>query len=167
VTRVLVLADTHVQPGGSRQLPHAVYPLLDAAELILHAGDVTSPDLLHQLGAYAPVEAVLGNNDHELVGVLPEQTEVDVGGYRIGIIHDAGLDPGRPARMRRRFPDADLVVFGHSHMPLDHEGADGQRLFNPGSSTWKRRAATHTVGWLEVVDGALVRHEIVLVDVAG
>jgi putative phosphoesterase len=156
-----VLADTHVVPAGRRQLPHPVYDLLEQADLVLHAGDVTTPDLLHELRAFAPVEAVLGNNDHELVGVLPESTTVEVDGYRIGLIHDAGLDPGRAARARRRFPDAEMVVFGHSHLPCDTEGVDGQRLFNPGSPTWKRRAPTHTVGLLEVSAGRLVDRRII------
>lgn len=163
MTRVVVLADTHVEPGGRRQIPHDVYPHLEAADLIVHAGDVTSPDLLDQLRAFAPVEAVLGNNDHQLVGVLPEATEVDVEGYRIAVVHDSGPTAGRPARMRRRFPDADMVVFGHSHLPCDEDGVDGQRLFNPGSSTWKRRAETHTIGLLDVEHGQLVHREIVTV----
>ena len=161
MARLLVLADTHVVPGGRRQLPHAVYDLLEEADLVLHAGDVTSPDLLHELRAFAPLEAVLGNNDHELVGILPETVTVEVDGYRIGMVHDSGLEPGRATRMRRRFPDAHLVVFGHSHQPCDEEGADGQRLFNPGSSTWKRRAPTHTVGLLEVSGSRLVGHRII------
>lgn len=161
MTRLVVLADTHVQPGGSRQIPHDVYAHLEWADRILHAGDVTSADTLNQLEAFAPVDAVLGNNDRELVGLLPEVWEVIVDGYRIGLIHDSGATAGRAARMRRRFPDADMVVFGHSHMPLDEEGIDGQRLFNPGSSTWKRLAPTHTIGLLEVVDGQLTRREIV------
>ncbi len=163
MTRVVVLADTHVEAGGRRQIPHDVYPHLEAADLIVHAGDVTSADLLDQLRAFAPVEAVLGNNDHQLVGVLPEMAEVDVDGYRIGVIHDSGATAGRPGRMRRRFPDADMVIFGHSHMPCDEDGVDGQRLFNPGSSTWKRRAETHTIGVLDIDGGELVRSEIVTV----
>src|SRR5690606_16756702 len=109
----------------------------------------------------APVEAVLGNNDHELVGILPEVAEVDVDGYRIAMIHDSGLDPGRAARVHRRFPEADMVVFGHSHLPCDAEGVDGQRLFNPGSPTWKRRAPTHTVGLLEIGAGRLLSRSII------
>jgi putative phosphoesterase len=161
MTRVLVLADTHVVPAGRRQLPHVVYDLLEEADLVLHAGDVTTPDLLHELRAFAPVEAVLGNNDHELVGVLPETATVDVDGYRIGLIHDSGLDPGRADRVHRRFPTAAMVVFGHSHLPCDQEGVEGQRLFNPGSPTWKRRAPTHTVGWLDIRAGRLVDARIV------
>ena len=161
VTRIVVLSDTHVQPGGARQVPDAVYGHLDDADLILHAGDVVTGDLLDELRAFAPVEAVLGNNDHTLVGVLPETAVVEVDGVRIGMIQDSGSRSGRPARMRRRFPDADLVVFGHSHLPCDEEGVDGQRLFNPGSSTWKRQAPTHTIGLLEIGGGRLLRHEIV------
>lgn len=161
MTRVVVLADTHVEPGGRRQIPDAAYPHLEAADLILHAGDVTSADLLDQLREHAPVEAVLGNNDHQLVGVVPETLEIDVDGYRIAMVHDSGATAGRPRRMRRRFPDAQMVVFGHSHMPVDEEGVDGQRLFNPGSSTWKRRADTHTIGILDITDGRLTRSEIV------
>lgn len=156
-----MLADTHVVPGGRRQLPHPVYDRLEQVDLVLHAGDVTSPDLLHELRAFAPVEAVLGNNDHELVGILPEVAEVDVDGYRIAMIHDSGLDPGRAARVHRRFPEADMVVFGHSHLPCDAEGVDGQRLFNPGSPTWKRRAPTHTVGLLEIGAGRLLSRSII------
>ena len=159
--RVLVLADTHVVPAGRRQLPHPVYDLLDEADLVLHAGDLTSPAVLHELRAFAPVEAVLGNNDRELVGILPETATVVVDGYRIGMVHDSGLEPGRAHRMRRRFPDASMVVFGHSHLPCDEEGEGGQRLFNPGSPTWKRRAPTHTVGLLEIRAGTLFDHRII------
>lgn len=160
-TRVVVLSDTHVVPGGSRQLPGAVYEHLEQADLVLHAGDVVTGDLLDELRAFAPVEAVLGNNDHSLVGVLPETTVIEIDGVRIGMIHDSGPRSGRAARMRRRFPDGDLVVFGHSHEPCDEEGEGGQRLFNPGSSTWKRRAPTHTIGLLELGGGAIRHHEIV------
>lgn len=161
VTRIVVLADTHVHPGGARQLPDPVHGHLETADLILHAGDVVSADLLHQLEAFAPVRAVLGNNDHTLVGVLPEVDEFEVDGVRFGMIHDSGARQGRSARLHRRFPDADVVVFGHSHLPCDEEGVDGQRLFNPGSSTWRRAAPTHTIGLIETHGGELRRHRIV------
>lgn len=161
MTRIIVLSDTHVQPGGSRQLPDAVYEHLESADRILHAGDVVTGDLLHQLEAFAPVTAVLGNNDFDLIGVLPEIAEFDIDGIRFAMLHDSGARTGRAERMHRRFPDADVVVFGHSHEPCDEEGVDGQRLFNPGSSTWKRRAPTHTIGALETRAGALVSHRII------
>jgi putative phosphoesterase len=159
-TRIVVLADTHVTRGGARRLPDRAYELLDTADAIWHAGDVVVPELLDELAGFAPVTAVLGNNDHELVGTLPERVEEVVDGVRIAMVHDSGTTKGRERRMRRWFPDADVVVFGHSHLPLDAEGVDGQRLLNPGSATWKRRAPAHTCAVL-TVDGGRIRTELV------
>jgi len=153
-TRVVVLADTHVTRGGSRRLPDRAYEVLDTADAIWHAGDLVVPELLDELSGFAPVTAVLGNNDHELVGHLPERVEEVVDGVRLAMVHDSGVTKGREARMRRWFPDADVVIFGHSHDPVDVEGADGQRLLNPGSVTWKRRAATHTLAVLTLDAGS-------------
>lgn len=164
MTRVAVLSDTHVAPGSSRRLPASAYEHLDGVDLILHAGDVTTPDLLHELEGFAPVEAVLGNNDRELFGVLPETAELVVDGVRIALVHDSGATAGRPARMHRRFPDAQLVVFGHSHQPCHEVGVGGQRLLNPGSATWKRRAPTHTMAMLELDGGEITSCEIVDLD---
>ena len=152
-TRIVVLADTHVGRGGSRRLPDRAYEVLDTADAIWHAGDVVVPELLDELAGFAPVTAVLGNNDHELVGHLPEQVEEEIEGVRLAMVHDSGAKKGRERRMRRWFPDADVVIFGHSHDPVDAEGVDGQRLLNPGSATWKRRAATHTLAVLTLDDG--------------
>jgi putative phosphoesterase len=149
-TRVLVLADTHVQRGGSRRLPDRVYELLEEVDVVWHAGDVLIPELLHELEGFAPVTAVLGNNDHELVGVLPDRVEEMVEGVRIAMVHDSGATHGRERRMARWFPDADLVIFGHSHAPAETDGIDGQRLLNPGSPIERRRAPTHTVGLVDV-----------------
>ncbi|HAS10128.1 MAG TPA: YfcE family phosphodiesterase, partial [Acidimicrobiaceae bacterium] len=102
------------------------------------------------------------NNDHELLGILPERTEETVDGVRIAMVHDSGTTKGRERRMRRWFPDADLVVFGHSHQPVDAVGVDGQRLLNPGSPTQRRRAPTHTIGIVTCDDGRL---ETEIVDV--
>jgi putative phosphoesterase len=159
--RVVVLSDTHVRRSGSRRLPDTAYEHLDRADRILHAGDVLVPELLDELAGFAPVDAVLGNNDHELVGVLPETRLLELDGVRVGMIHDSGLTAGRAARMRRRFPDAALVVFGHSHTPVDEVGIDGQRLFNPGSPTERRTSPTHTLGLLEIHQGQLKSHQIV------
>jgi uncharacterized protein len=164
VTRLVVLSDTHVRPGGSRRLPAAAYAELATADLVLHAGDIVAGELLDELSGFAPVHAVLGNNDHTLVGRLPERWVVEVEGVRIGMVHDSGTTAGRSARLRRWFPDADVVVFGHSHDPVDDEGVDGQRLFNPGSATERRRQPSHSLGVLEVRDGALVDHRVVLLD---
>ena len=162
--RLVVLADTHVQARSSRRLPDTAYAHLSEADVVLHAGDVVSPALLDELAGFAPVHAVLGNNDHDLVGVLPEAVELELAGVRVAMVHDSGASAGRPGRLRRRFPTAGLVVFGHSHLPYDDLGEGGQRLFNPGSATWKRTAPRHTLGRIDLVDGAIGRHELVALD---
>ncbi|HEX2042394.1 MAG TPA: metallophosphoesterase family protein [Acidimicrobiales bacterium] len=160
MTHVVVLADTHIRRGSKRRLPDAGYAHLEKADLVLHAGDVLVGEVLDELSGFAPVHAVLGNNDAELVGLLPETRLLDVDGVRIGMVHDSGPATGRAGRLRRRFPDADLVVFGHSHIPWDTEGVDGQVLFNPGSPT-ERRAQPHcTLGTLDLEDGRLVDRRI-------
>jgi hypothetical protein len=162
--RVVVLSDTHA-PHRWRTCPPAVAAHLRRAELILHAGDVCVPGVLDELSAYAPVHVVCGNNDGTDVVEwgAPETLEVDVAGLRVAMIHDSGQATGRTARMRRRFPSADVVVFGHSHIPMDVT-ADGVRIFNPGSPTDRRRQPHGTIGRWQVEDGRLVTAEIVVVD---
>ena len=159
---VLVVADTHIRRGSSRTLPRRVHELADAADLILHAGDIVVADVLDDLGTHAPVRTVLGNNDRELVGVLPETVALDLAGVAVAMVHDSGAARGRTGRMRRRFPGADLVVFGHSHIPWNTED-DGQVLFNPGSPTERRRQPHHTVGWLRLEDGRIAERRIEIV----
>lgn len=158
---VLVLADTHVKADRRRDLPAEVWDAADRAHLILHAGDVVTASLLDDLAARAPLRAVLGNNDDGLEARLPVEDHVDLDGFRITLVHDSGPTAGRPERLKGRYPDADLVVFGHSHLPLDEEGAHGQRLFNPGSCTERRRAPRRTYGLLVVEDGRLLDHRVV------
>ncbi len=134
---------------------------VEACDAVLHAGDVVTADLLDALRARRPVHAVVGNNDHALVGTVPDRLELDLAGVRVAMVHDSGARAGRERRMRRWFPGADLVVFGHSHEPVDAEGDDGQRLFNPGSAVQRRRQPRRTIGVLELSDGAIVRHEVV------
>ena len=163
-TRALVLSDTHLRPGGSRRLPDAVYRALDEADVVLHAGDIVTAELIHELSGFAPVHAVLGNNDVDpALSMLPEMRLDVVDGVRVAMIHDSGPRVGREARMRRRFPDAAVVVFGHSHIPWNQPGLDGQLLFNPGSPTERRAQPHHTFGLLHLDAGAVVRAEIVAV----
>ncbi|MFN0089651.1 MAG: metallophosphoesterase family protein [Acidimicrobiales bacterium] len=161
MTRVAVLADTHLKRGSARRLPAAALAEAAAADVILHAGDVTIPEALDELARLAPVHAVLGNNDAELVGALPERLELVLGGVRVALVHDSGASAGRAGRLRRWFPHAALVVFGHSHQPLDAAGAGGQILFNPGSPTERRRAPRHTMGRLLLRDGAVLERRLV------
>jgi putative phosphoesterase len=158
--RALVLADTHLGPDLDK-LPAEVWHELDRVDVVLHAGDVLTQHLLDALGRRAPVHAVLGNNDRELVGRLPDRLDLELGGVRVGMVHDSGARVGREARMRRWFPRAQLVVFGHSHEPVDAEGLDGQRLFNPGSAVQRRRQPHRTLGLLELADGHITAHHIV------
>jgi putative phosphoesterase len=158
--RALVLADTHLRPGRASGLPREVCDELQRCDVVLHAGDVVTHHLLDELRRHAPVYAVLGNNDTELVGVLPEQIEVTLGGVDVAIVHETGAAKGRPARVRRRFPDRRVVVFGHSHVPAN-EWHDGQLLFNPGSAVDRRRQPVRTYGVLELEAGAVRRHDIV------
>src|SRR2546426_12642551 len=126
--RLIVLSDTHI-PDFAKKAPEALIPALRGADLILHAGDVTSPKILDELAGYAPVRAALGNRDRPEVlawGAQPV-VELDLEGNRVAMLHDSGPREGRERRMRQRFPLADLVVFGHSHIPIDAQH-DGMRL---------------------------------------
>jgi putative phosphoesterase len=161
MSRVIVLADTHIRRGGKRRLPDVVYHALEGADLVLHAGDLVTGDVLDDLRRFAPVEAVLGNNDVELGGSLPLERVIDVDGAQVAMVHDSGPRDGRARRMHRRFPDADIVVFGHSHIPWDAEGVDGQILFNPGSPTERRRQPRCTYGVLEFAEGVVKSRSIV------
>ncbi|MGC5014554.1 metallophosphoesterase family protein [Streptosporangium sp. DT93] len=155
---VVVLSDTHA-PRRWKSCPPAVAGHLRGADVILHAGDVCVAGVIDELAAYAPVHVVKGNNDGPDV-VAPKTLELDLGGLRVAMIHDSGTAQGRLARMRRRFPSADLVVFGHSHIPMDQAG-EGVRIFNPGSPTDRRRQPHGTLGTLRVEDGRLVEARIV------
>ncbi len=172
--RVVVLSDTHLQsertagrignPVRGRDLPAAALRRLDGADAILHAGDLLDQGILDRLAGLAPTWAVLGNNDRSLVGHLPATRELELAGVVIGMIHDAGPSRSRPGRMRRRFPTAAVVVFGHSHAPCDQLGIEGQRLFNPGSPTQRRAQASHSLGELDLRDGQVVGHRIIALD---
>ncbi len=123
--------------------------------MILHAGDFSEASVLEEIQRLAPVVAIHGNVDSaELRSELPESTAIDIEGATIAAIHDAGPAKGRLKRMRARFPDADAVVFGHSHMPL-HEAEGGFQIFNPGSPTDRRRQPRHTMGLARVEHGRL------------
>lgn len=146
--KVAVLADTHTR-GFIRTLPMGAWPYIETADHILHAGDVVDPGLLEDLKAFAPVTVVAGNCDaHDIRSWGATDTAtVELGGVRIGITHDSGTRAGRRERLRKMFPEARVVVFGHSHIPENDD--DGSLLlFNPGSPTWKRHAPFPSMGLL-------------------
>ena len=158
---MVVLSDTHA-PRRWRACPPRVAAELRGADLILHAGDVCTASVLAELTQYAPVVAVLGNNDDPDVAEwgAVQTAELSLDGLRVAMLHDSGPAAGRLARMRRAFPRADLVVFGHSHIPLDQCGY-GLRIFNPGSPTDRRRQPQGTLGVLLIEDAELVDAAIV------
>ncbi|MDQ6936981.1 MAG: metallophosphatase family protein [Actinomycetota bacterium] len=153
--RVVALSDTH-GPRFWKVCPPTVAEHLRGTDLILHAGDVCVPGVLEELSAFAPVCAVRGNNDGADVAAwgAPEVLELTLDGLAVAMIHDSGPRSGRLARLHQRFPGAGLVVFGHSHVPLD-EGDGNLRILNPGSPTDKRRQPHGTIAVLDIADGVL------------
>ena len=153
---IAVISDTHL-PRGARRIPDACVARMRESDLVIHAGDIATRAVLDQIADTAdkPVLAVHGNVDSpDLRNALPESRLVDADGAKIAVVHDAGPATGRLNRMRKRFPDAHAVVFGHSHIPL-HEAdeRDGFQIFNPGSPTDRRRQPRHTMGMAHAVDG--------------
>ena len=152
---IAVISDTHL-PRGTRRLPEACVERIAGAELLLHAGDFSTLAVLRELEAIGPpVLGVCGNVDSaELRRLLPEERVVEGGGARIAMVHDAGPRRGRLERLRTHFGErANVVVFGHSHMPLHEQAPDGFQILNPGSPTERRRAPTHTMGLIRVESG--------------
>ncbi|MDP9222634.1 MAG: metallophosphatase family protein [Actinomycetota bacterium] len=151
--KVGVIADTHTR-GSERPIPPGAWPYLESADHILHAGDVTDTAVLDELKSLAPVTVVMGNCDGVAVRDWggTDEAEIELGGVMVAMLHDSGLNRGRRERMRKRFPHARVVVFGHSHMPVN-ENRNGLLLFNPGSATWKRTAPFTSMGLLWIDDG--------------
>ena len=150
-------------PRGGRRLPAPCAERIACADLLLHAGDFMTLEVLRDLEAIGPpLAGVCGNVDSaELGRLLPAERMVEAAGARIAMTHDAGPRAGRLERMRRRFGDrADALVFGHSHQPLHERAEGGFQIFNPGSPTERRRAPVHTMGLAQVRDGAL-RFELI------
>ena len=149
---IAVISDTHM-PRGARRLPDACVERIAAADLLLHAGDFSTLEVLRELEAIGPpLVGVHGNVDSaDVRRLLPAERVVEAGGARIAMLHDSGPRTGRLERMRRRFDQrADLVVFGHSHLPLHEQAGDGFQILNPGSPTERRRASRHTMGLIRV-----------------
>lgn len=138
-TRLLLISDTHI-PGRARRLPDPVLRAADDADLIVHAGDWVSAGVLDELLDHGDVLGVIGNNDGgDLATRLPEFASQVVDGVRLGVVHETGDAKRREARMSERYPDLDVLVFGHSHIPWDTTTPTGLRLLNPGSPTDRRR----------------------------
>jgi hypothetical protein len=154
--RLLLIADTHV-PKRARDLPTRVWDEVADADVVLHAGDWVEPVLLDQLEARAlRLVACWGNNDGaELRRRLPERADATLGGLRFTIVHETGAAAGRERRMAAEYPDTDVLVFGHSHIPWDSTASTGLRLLNPGSPTDRRRQPFCTYMTATVAGGLL------------
>jgi putative phosphoesterase len=161
VTTVAVIADTHL-PRGGRALPPRCLELLAAADVILHAGDVTAPGVLEELRGLAPVHAVRGNVDEPaLQESLPEELAIEIEDARIGMVHDPGPAAGRAERLLARFPGCDAVVYGHTHLPeLSRRGRAW--ILNPGSPTERRRAPHRSLIVVEVEGASLAPRLVTL-----
>jgi putative phosphoesterase len=160
VTDLLIISDTHL-PVRAKDLPAPVWAAVDEVDVVIHAGDWVSVDLLDALqDRAARVVGVYGNNDGaELRARLPEVARVELGGVRFAVVHETGQKAGRERRCAAAYPDTDVLVFGHSHIPWDtvaDRGADtGLRLLNPGSPTDRRRQPTFTWMTASAAGGAL------------
>ncbi|WP_019178872.1 metallophosphoesterase family protein [Microbacterium yannicii] len=160
-TRLLLISDTHI-PGRARRLPEAVLREADAADLVIHAGDWVVASVLDELERHAEVLGVFGNNDGaDLRARLPEIARRTIEGVRFAVVHETGPAPRREMRMDAAFPDTDVLVFGHSHIPWDTATPRGLRLLNPGSPTDRRRQPAHTLMTATVDDGALTEVSLV------
>jgi len=162
-TRLLLVADTHV-PKRARALPDAVRRAASDADLLVHAGDWVDVSVLDELSALGPVLGVWGNNDGTALRArLPEIARAEIEGVRLAVIHETGAATGREKRMDAAFPDSDLLVFGHSHIPWDTTTPAGLRLLNPGSPTDRRRQPHGTMMTLTLVEGRVrdvLLHEV-------
>ncbi len=154
--RLLLVSDTHV-PLRARRLPDELLREVDRADVVIHAGDWVDTATLDLLERRAPrLIGVYGNNDGaELRARLPEVARVELGGLRFGVVHETGPARGREARCAALYPDVDVLVFGHSHIPWDSEAPGGLRLLNPGSPTDRRRQPHRTFMTCTVADGTL------------
>ena len=154
--RLLLISDTHL-PTRARDLPAEVWAAVDAADVVIHAGDWMSVDLLDQLADRAArLIGCWGNNDgDDLRARLPERADVTLDGVRFTVTHETGASAGRDERMARLYPDTDVLVFGHSHIPWDATASTGLRLLNPGSPTDRRRQPHCTYMTAELAGGVL------------
>jgi putative phosphoesterase len=155
-TRLVLVSDTHV-PQRAKALPEKLWRAIDDADVVIHAGDWNGVELLDQVERRAArLIAVYGNNDgDELRARLPEVARATVDGIRFAVVHETGGKDGRETRMAAAYPDTDVLVFGHSHIPWDSVAHTGLRLLNPGSPTDRRRQPRATYLTAVADDGVL------------
>ncbi|PZE61171.1 MULTISPECIES: metallophosphoesterase [unclassified Curtobacterium] len=159
-TSLVLLSDTHL-PKRAKDLPPELWADIDAADLVVHAGDwvdLATVDLLEARSR--ELLAVRGNNDLGFEERLPLVAARRVESLRFAVVHETGAATGRERRAETDHPDVDVLVFGHSHIPWDSTAPNGMRLLNPGSPTDRRRQPDHT--WMRCkVDGSEIRVTLV------
>ncbi|ARU60694.1 YfcE family phosphodiesterase [Tumebacillus avium] len=158
--KIAVISDTHM-PKMAKQVPPKLVEGLRDVDLILHAGDWQTLDVVEMFEQFAPVNGVAGNVDGaEIAARFGRQKVLTLGGYKIGLVHGDGKGKTTEQRAVAAFAGekVDVIVFGHSHLPLYQVLEDGTILFNPGSATDKRRQAQFSYGLIEIGDGLTVRH---------
>jgi putative phosphoesterase len=161
--QIAIIADTHL-PKSNRRLPDLCVERLREADLIVHAGDFSELSVLREVQSYGQLIAVHGNADApDVRAELPRSCHIDADGASIAVVHNGGPASGRIERLHHRFPDADAVIFGHSHIPLHETAPDGFQIFNPGSPTERRKAPRHTMG-IATVDGGKLSFELIALD---
>lgn len=157
--KIGVVADTHV-PKRAKNLPKKLLSGLKGVDLIIHAGDWVSVDVVNTLSSIAPLKGVVGNNDGaEIEKLFPKKQILTINGYKIGIVHGDGVKKTTVARAREAFidDDVDMIIFGHSHKPY-YEVVDGVVMFNPGSPTDKRRQPKYSYGIIELSNKIKAKH---------
>ena len=161
VVKLLLMADTHV-PHRAKDLPEQLWEAVDDADVVIHAGDWVCVELLDALLARVDrLLGVVGNNDGpSLCARLPEVATAELDGVRVAVVHETGSTRGRERRCAARFPDTDVLVFGHSHIPWDTTAPTGLRLLNPGSPTDRRHEPTCSWMTAQIDDGQLSRVQL-------
>jgi hypothetical protein len=154
--KLLLISDTHL-PARARAMPEQVWAEVEAADVVVHAGDWVDVALLDELEARSErLIGVYGNNDGPALRArLPEIARAELAGVRLAVIHETGAKQGREQRCDAQFPDTDVLVFGHSHIPWDTTTPAGLRLLNPGSPTDRRRQPYCTYQTARLAQGAL------------
>ncbi|MFP4015716.1 MAG: metallophosphoesterase family protein [Halanaerobiales bacterium] len=156
--KIGVISDTHI-PTKTKKIPDKVFDIFQGVDLIIHAGDIVQQEVLDQLSDYAPVKAVTGNIDpYPFRETLPDKLILEVAGYEIAVIHGHNVRGHIMNTLSFIFPDADIIIFGHTHRPCN-QMINGQLHFNPGSPTDRRMQKKHSVGIIKL--GEEIESEII------
>lgn len=154
--RLVLISDTHL-PVRAKRLPDILWDEIEQADVVIHAGDWVSVELLDELESRSQqLIGCWGNNDGPVLrSRLPEVARVSLDGLAVAVVHETGASKGREERCERAYPGVDVLVFGHSHIPWDTTTRGGLRLLNPGSPTDRRRQPFCTYQTAEIISGRL------------